>query len=55
LLPWVAEEAKTITEVEAELAAQYREAFGDPESPEFQEEMQKLIDAWQTSTEKNKE
>jgi len=51
LLPWVATKTKTDDDTSQTLHAQYTEAFGDPDSPEFQEEMQKRIDDWTSASE----
>ena len=52
LLPWVDAKIKTDEDTLAELREQYAEAFGDPNSSEFQEEMQKIIDDWTADSEK---
>ena len=51
LLPWVDSKIKTDEETVAELREQYTEAFGDPDSSAFKEEMQKIIDDWTADSE----
>tara|TARA_A100001011_G_C13966703_1_gene697553 strand:+ start:173 stop:571 length:399 start_codon:yes stop_codon:yes gene_type:complete len=52
VLPWVDTKIKTDEDTVAELREQYADAFGDPDSSEFQEEMQKIIDEWTADSEK---
>jgi hypothetical protein len=52
ILPWLDTRPPDTKEIAEQLTQEYTDAFADPNSPEFQEEADRLIEYWRSTRQK---